>query len=204
MSFLYYLFIGRYFWTEKWFFSTSGPESYTFQDSQDAVRGGTPFVLYKYPYYLSVAHGTFFRDCPVKNSRCDRKRFYSTHIIVMTLEPKFKILYISRNIPFPEASLNIPIVRHMYIEDPFFFPVGLILESSDSIILGGHINDHSSTLFRITGLSSVLDDVITYHENQPYTHGPRLGSLHQYARSAIQNETGYQFHSIWTFAIIFL
>ena len=140
--------------TSSYILSLAGNESYSFKDARDGLRGGTPFVLYKYPYYVSVAHGTYFRDCPQKESRCHGRRYYTTHIILMTIEPHFKILYISGNIPFPKATFNIPIVRYRYIASSFFFPVGLILENSDSLVLGGHINDHSSVLSGLVYKSS--------------------------------------------------
>ena len=96
-------------------------------------------MLYKYPYYISVAHGTYFRDCPEKESRCNGRRYYTTYLILMTIEPQFKILYVSGNIPFPEVTFNVPLVRYRFIESSFFFPVGLILEneiSEDIVILG--------------------------------------------------------------------
>lgn len=172
-----------------------GDASYRFIDSRDGLRGGTPFVLYKYPYYVSVAHGTYFRDCPDTTSRCNGRRYYTTHIIFMTIEPDFKIIYVSGNIPFPENSFDVPIVRYRFIESSFFFPVGLILESKDSLVLGGHINDHSSVLYRISNISSTLSQVMEYDKRNPNSPGPVPGILQDYARSMAEISSRMKFKS---------
>ena len=33
-----------------------GEEKYKFDGSQDVLRGGSPFILYKWPYYISIGH----------------------------------------------------------------------------------------------------------------------------------------------------
>ncbi|XP_067936625.1 uncharacterized protein [Watersipora subatra] len=177
------------------FVHKEGAESYTFKDQRDGLRGGTPFVLYKYPYYISVAHGTYFRDCRDADSRCNGRRYYTTHIILMTIEPDFKIVYVSGNIAFPEESFQIPLVRYRFIESSFFFPVGLILENADSLVLGGHINDHSSVLYRISNISSVMKQVIELDQLASDNQGPALGVFQDYTRLMAEKFSGMKFQS---------
>lgn len=149
-------------------------------------------MLYKYPYYVSVAHGTFFRDCPQPLTRCHGKRYYTTHLIVMTIEPDFKIIYMSGNIPFPSASFDVPLVRYRFIDSSFFFPVGLILENSDSLVLGGHVNDHSSVLYRISGISSILAEVASFNQGRLDKPGPKPGVLQDYSKLAAAKSSGFK------------
>lgn len=180
-------------------FMFAGPDDYKFKAARDALRGGTPFVLYKYPYYISVAHGTFYQTCPqanftANNNKTRKKtchtRHYTTFLVMMTIEPTFKIIYMSDCIPFPKKAFDIPMVRYKFIPDPFFFPVGLILESSDSLVVGGHINDHSSVLFRIRGYKQSLDSAIKYHISNPNKPGPEVGALHDQARVMAERMSG--------------
>lgn len=173
----------------------TGNDSYTFKDTRDGLRGGTPFVLYRYPYYISVAHGTYFRDCRQEHARCHGKRYYTTHLILITIEPVFRIVYVSGNIPYPEASLQLPLVRYRFIESTFFFPVGLILENPDSLIIGGHINDHSSCLYRLGNIATLLDSSINVYEKHPNKAALVPGVLQDYTRSMAQKYSGMQFQS---------
>ena len=109
---------------------------------------------------------------------------------MMTIEPTFKIIYMSDCIPYPEKTLDIPIVRYRFIPKPFFFPVGLILEKPDSLIVGGHIKDHSSVLFRIRGFQQSLDSAIKYHIANPHKPGPDVGVLHDQARAMAERYSG--------------
>lgn len=172
-----------------------GEETYTFKDARDGLRGGTPFVLYRYPYYISIAHGTYFRRCPEKTSRCNGRRYYSTHLILMTIEPDFKILYVSGNIPFPEVSFQVPLVRYRFIENSFFFPVGLILENVDSLVVGGHINDHSSVLYRISNISSAISSAIEASQADINKPGPVPGILQNYTRMMAVKSSGFSLQS---------
>lgn len=111
----------------------------------------------------------------------------------MAIEPDFKILYISDNIPYPKETLEIPIVRYRFIPDPFFFPVGLILENYNSLVLGGHVNDHSSVLYRIRGFQSAIDNAISFHKSNPTKPGPKLGLLNNQIRNMAEKFSGYRF-----------
>ena len=112
----------------------------------------------------------------------------------MTIEPVFKVVYVSGDISYPKDSLRVPIVRYRYIQDSFFFPVGLILESADSLIVGGHVNDHSSVLFRLQGISAMMNEVIQYSQEHKLKEGPKLLMLQNYTRQSVERTSGYKFY----------
>lgn len=151
-------------------------------------------MLYKYPYYITIAHGTFFQNCSeYAVNACHGRRYYTTHLIMMVIEPEFKIIYMSDNIPYPKKTFDLPIVRYRYIHDSFFFPVGLILENHNSLVLGGHVNDHSSVLYRIRGFQSALDTAIQYNQANPHKPGPQTGLLNDQARTMAEKFSGLRF-----------
>ncbi|XP_074658723.1 uncharacterized protein LOC141911634 [Tubulanus polymorphus] len=121
-----------------------------------SVRGGTPFILYKWPFYISAVHSTITRKIDTKY-----KRYYIFHLLVMSVDPVFKIEYMTEAINIhPLVLKSCPIVRHLYIADEFFFPVSIHLETDDSIVVGGHINDHSAAVFRVTGIREMMAQVM--------------------------------------------
>ena len=44
--------------------------------------------------------------------------------------------------------------------------MGLLLENKNSLLLGGHINDHSSVMIRMRGIEAIMRDVIAL-DNTP-------------------------------------
>ncbi|XP_013419777.1 uncharacterized protein LOC106180356 [Lingula anatina] len=166
--------------------------SYQFQDLGNHLRGGTPFELYSYPYYISVAHCTLFKK------RVDNltRRYYTTHIIVLHAEQR-RVVYVSDNIRIHQDIMkSVPIVRYKYIEDPFIFPVGLIVEGDDTLYIGVHINDYSSVLLRLRGLKGIMQNVIASDKSHQSQRGPNTGALHEYVRRAAKRATGANFHTV--------
>ena len=95
------------------------------------------------------------------------------------MEPDFGIVYISD--PIQINSNVFPIFKGpkfwSAVEDNFTFPVGLVLENKDSLLLGAHVNDQGSGLFRIQGFEQLLQEVIhtdkqensdLHRRNEPY------------------------------------
>ena len=58
---------------------------YKMIDHQVPLRGGTSFELYKYPYYLGIGHSTIYNGS---------NRHYSSHLMVVCIEPEFRIVYV--------------------------------------------------------------------------------------------------------------
>ena len=171
------------------FTQNAAPADYKFTDLRDCLRGGTPTVHYKHDYYITVTHVTLFKPA--------WKRVYTINLAVLKADgdSNHKIIYLSEPIQFDkEVMSKPPKVRPEWIADDFFFPVSMLLENDDSVILGGHINDHSSYLFRIRGVKSLMNEVI-HRANELEQIGPRPGLLHQLARHYTIKQTGYTFQS---------
>ena len=93
-----------------------------FDDLKHHLRGGTPFVHYKGPYYVGFGHVTLFK----KRTR-DTRRYYTTNLVVIRADPEsipsYKVAFVSEALELSKELLDsVPIVRYMYIEDPFIFP----------------------------------------------------------------------------------
>lgn len=166
-------------------------EKYKFHDLRDSLRGGTPTLHYKDEYYITLSHSTFFK----KNTFY--KRYYAVNLVVLKMTGKddHRVVYLSENIKLhPDIMNSVPMVRYEYIEDPFLFPVSLLLEDSDSIIIGGHINDHSSYLFRVKGVKNLMDKIIG-NSHKLRSKGPKPYLLQNLTRQFAMDETGYTFMS---------
>ncbi|XP_067948300.1 uncharacterized protein [Watersipora subatra] len=165
-----------------------GPKGYRFVQGKDSLRGGTPWILYKYPYYYSIGHTTLF-----KNPSNDR--IYTINIIIYRAHPVPRVVYVSGPLQINETPMNdVPIVRYNYIKDPFFFPVSIIQEDGDSLVIGGHINDYSSVLIRVRGIKRLMSEVIGHDEEKPVNmRGPPLGTLHRSTKEFASKLTKNQF-----------
>ena len=116
------------------------------------LRGGTTLELYRYPYYVGYAHGTYHKGW--------KKRYYF-YLIVLRVDP-FRIVYVSDPIqihPHLYAQFNGPKLW-ANVEGDFFFPTGLLIEDEDSFVVGGHINDMASLLLRMQGVKDLLENVM--------------------------------------------
>ncbi|CAH1791579.1 unnamed protein product [Owenia fusiformis] len=166
-----------------------GNLSAIFSNVKTPLRGGTPMEKYKGSYYISIMHATLFK-------KATGLRFYTFNLVVFCTTPKPRIVYVSGPIEVnPDLLKRYPIVRHWYIEEPFVFPVGLLLEGKDSVIIGGHINDHSSVLLRLTGLQAIMKTVISIdQENFKPKRGPPDFTVQAYVKDAATKYSGIQFH----------
>ncbi len=144
-----------------------------FNDHISHLRGGTPFELYEYPYYVGIAHCTMYKSS-------NHKRFYTAHLVVIRANP-FRIVYVSNDIRIhPQIYETTPMVRARYIEDGFIFPVGLLVENRDTIAIGVHVNDHSSVVIRMRGLENLLGKVIETDKADNPEQGPPVGYLQKH------------------------
>ncbi|KAK2139533.1 hypothetical protein NP493_6355g00000, partial [Ridgeia piscesae] len=99
----------------------------------------------------------------------------------------YRLVYMSNHIEIhPSIYQDIPMVRARYIDDGFIFPVGLILESKDSMVIGVHVNDHSSVLFRISGIRAIMKRVIKTDKRKNPAHGPPIGFMHKLVHHAVE------------------
>ena len=153
------------------------------------LRGGTKLEKYEYPYYVGVAHSTFYQ---FKNGRLFS--FYRSHIIVLCVEP-FRIVYVGDDI-----KLDKEIFKHVAMipewvekENPFMYPVSLIMESKDSFLIGAHLNDYKSVLLRLKGMKTLMKGVISHDRQQKGKFGPPPGSLQKHVLYITQNQTKMEF-----------
>lgn len=175
-------------------YSADNPKDIKFVDGKSHLRGGTPFEHYKGFYYISVAHGTFFKDP-------SWKRFYTAHIVVLYANPydpgqKFRVAYLGDNIQVHKTIMtSVPIVRAKYIQDPFIFPVGLILEGDDTLYLGVHISDYSSVILRVRGLKKLMDLVISEDQKSHSVEGIRSFKLQDLVLEMTMGQYGIKFQN---------
>ena len=161
-------------------------EKFVFQHAVSHLRGGTPFELYEWPYYVSVAHSTMYKEE-------NHHRFYTAHLVVLCVQP-YRIVYVSDDIQVhPEIYTKIPIVRSRYIDDGFIFPVGLILENKDTMTIGVHVSDHSSVLIRVRGFQKLMRSIITQDKRRSIQHGPPIGYLHKHVHDVMESITHKKF-----------
>lgn len=167
-----------------------GPENYEFTQYHDSSRGGTPWILYKYPYYYSIGHTTLFK-------KPDYDRIYTINLIIYKASAIPRVVYLSGPIQIHSKPMtDTPIVRTEYIKDSFFFPVSLIEEDADNIVIGGHINDYSSVLLRVRGVEQLLRDVVEEDRKQPEDmSGPPLNTLHPSAKLFASQVTKNEFYT---------
>ena len=159
---------------------------YTKHSYVGRLRGGTPFEHYSGDYYIGVAHYT-----SVKAEK--HFRYYSTHLVVLCVK-QYRIVFVSNDIRFHDnVFANIPQVRGFVIEDGFLFPVSLLVESADAIVIGGHLNDHSAVLLRLRGLEILMKHVIEQDLQELPPRGPPVEFVRRHVRIVLQNSTGIAF-----------
>ena len=159
--------------------------AFDFHPLNHHIRGGTPLELYKFPYYIGFAHVTLFK--------MDNTRYYTANLIVFCSEP-YRLVFVSDPIQIhPDIFAATPMVRPMYIKDNFIFPVGIILEDPDSVVLGAHVNDHSSMLFRIEGMQKLMDKIIAKDTKYSSRKGPHVNFIQKYLFQRAGNLTHKRF-----------
>lgn len=174
------------------FTQNMAPKDYQFDEVFNSIRGGTPTLTYRDNFYITIAHSTLFRQLQPR-----RKRYYTMNLVVMRLEGEsnHQVIYMSEPIELNAELMNsVHIVRDMFISHPFLFPVSLLMEDEDSIVIGGHISDQSSYLFRLTGIRKLMDRVISrsrYLDKQ----GPPRDFMHNMSRTLAHQQTGFNFMS---------
>ena len=165
-------------------------DKFIFTRKMSHLRGGTPFELYEWPYYIGIAHTTLYKEH-------NYKRHYTSHLVVLCVEP-YRIVYVSNDIQVHEDIFKLyPIVRYRFIDEGFLFPVGLILEGKNVMNIGVHVSDHSSVIIRVTGLQNLMGRIIRQDKRNSPSHGPPVLYLQQHIHNAVENETHTKFvHSL--------
>ena len=178
--------------------TVKGECSYVYQENSTCatirLRGGTPFEHYDQGYYISLAHSVSIYPYDPKASHLGIRKYYSVHLVVLTVSPFAQLVYVSKSVKIPNeiyARNPIPnVIKHQYIDHDFYFPVSLILESKDSAVIGAHVNDNDSILIRMRGLQKLMDQIIKHgNGNKMEPHACAYGnSIHKH----LKQETGLQ------------
>ncbi|CAH1784813.1 unnamed protein product [Owenia fusiformis] len=168
-------------------------QKYPFDVHRDILRGGSPFMPYKESYFISVAHSTLTYFTPEQDMP---HPVYGAHIVLLKVYP-FRIIHVSE--PFkihPRIYDNIPLVRKHFILAPFFYPTGLIVENSDTIDIGVHINDYRAFIVRVTGIENILNKAMksdSRNDDSMVTSRPRF--IQDFVKLSLRKS---HFNQTWT------
>ena len=167
-------------------FQERSKHDFVFHHSFSHLRGGTPFEVWKWPYYIGIAHTTLYKEN-------NMHRHYTAHLVVLCVSP-YRIVYISNDIKIhPWIFQRMPIVRTLYIDEGFIFPVSLIIETKNTLAVGVHVNDHSSVVMRIKGVEALMNEVIHLDCDEEPLRGPPIGYVQTHIHSVMQNLTHTRF-----------
>ncbi|ELU12079.1 hypothetical protein CAPTEDRAFT_204261, partial [Capitella teleta] len=126
---------------------------------------GTSFIEYEWPYFVSVAHGVIHKEVDGEDTR-----HYTCNLALLRVEPTFRFVYISSDIKFSQSIYTdidgVTYFGQVPITNNFAFPVSMVLENRNSLVMGAHINDNVSVLLRLKGFQSILRTAIDIDQNQ--------------------------------------
>ena len=165
----------------------SSNDDMLFNDKKHHIRGGTPYELYQWPYYISVVHSTLFA---LKHKG---SKHYTAHVNVLCVKTN-RIIYTSGPI-----QAHAMVFKHFEITRPwltkldFIFPVGLIIEDKDSILMSVHINDRGSVVLRLRGLKAIMSAVVAREKKVKDKRAPPSGTINNYIHESVSRTTGMQF-----------
>ena len=116
-----------------------------------ALRGGSQFQMWRYPYHIGAVHSYLIDG---------EKRVYRMHLIILSVQ-NFLIVF-TTHILYVNDSIfkRISFKPNTAFKSDFFYPVSLLVESKDSLLVAGHINDYRSLLVRIRGIKDMIEDAI--------------------------------------------
>ena len=138
----------------------------------DVLHGGTPFKHYSDNYYIGLIHGKYKKNAPKYLVSA-----YTSHIILFNTNT-FRVVFLSGHIPLnPELYRGRP--RPEYTLLSFYFPVSVVVESRDSLLVFAHVNDNSSFMLRISGIEGMLRDVMKKDKTDPAENGPPVGCMQE-------------------------
>lgn len=160
-----------------------GTKEYPFVYSSDHLRGGTPWIQYRYPYYIGVAHNVVVTKAP-----SDNYSIYNSNLVVLCVDP-WRIVYVSSNLELNGGLLtSTPVIRNQTIIMPFFYPAGIILRNSDVIDISGHLNDATGHVVRISGIKNILERVISSDiNNNARMNAPPVRAVQQYVLESMKS-----------------
>lgn len=171
-------------------YKQEGTNQNPFVYSIDHLRGGTPWVLYKYPYYISVGHNVLVTNQPHHDYS-----IYNSNLLVMCVDP-WRLVYASRNILYNATWVTSkPIIRTQTIIASFFYPSGLIKRSDDIIDVSGHLNDAAGYILRFRGIQELMRSVMRRDQGNVEKTVPEVRTAQQYIM-----ESGKSWFKTWKFS----
>ena len=116
------------------------------------LRGGSPFVHYKSDYFLSATHSLQWLA---------RGRIYASQLTLLNLKTN-QIVFVTSPILF-ETSIQMK-MNHSNVDGilfPFFYARSIFIERDEnSLILAGGLNDYSSSIIKLKGVTDLLGTLI--------------------------------------------
>lgn len=171
-------------------YEQDGSNQHKFLYTNDHLRGGTPWVEYKYPYYISIAHNVAATYKPSQDFA-----IYNANLVMINVED-WRIVFVSRNIKANRHWLvSEPIIRNHTIATPFWYPTGIILQTDDVIDISCHLNDASGHILRLKGVKSLLTEAIRRDEASTSPGSPTIRTVQQYVLESVKRE----YKGVWTF-----
>lgn len=165
----------------KFVHEQAGTKDNAFLYTNDHLRGGTPWVLYKYPYYISLAHSVSATYKPYMDFA-----IYNAHLVVLSVEP-WRVVYTSGAIHANSEWLNSePIIRNHTIKGAFWYPTGLILWDEDVMDISCHLNDASGHVLRFKGLAAIMEQVIKNDKVTEVKSEPDVRVVQQYVLETVK------------------
>lgn len=156
-------------------YEQDGSAENPFVYSNDHLRGGTPWVEYKYPYYISIAHNVASTYKPYQDFA-----IYNANLVVINVKD-WRVVYVSRNIAANTKWLQTdPVIRNHTIVAPFWYPTGIILHTPDIVDISCHLNDASGHILRLRGVEKILGQVMNTDKTMKSDKGPSVRVAQQY------------------------
>ncbi|XP_067937561.1 uncharacterized protein [Watersipora subatra] len=171
-------------------YEQDGSAQEQFQYTSDHLRGGTPWLEYSYPYYISLAHNVAATYKPYQDFA-----IYNANLVVINVVD-WRVVYVSRNIIANSRWLKSePVIRNHTIVAPFWYPTGIIMQSKDIIDVSCHLNDASGHVLRLSGIESILSQVIAKDKSEQTRGGPKVRVVQQY----VLESTKEFYNNSWIF-----
>ena len=146
------------------------------------LMGGSQFQLWRYPYYIAAVQSRYSNNLG--------NDIYAAHLAIISL-PHFRLVFFSEALQLNESLYKSTPSHHAFNSTwEIFFPVSLLLESQDSVLVGGHINYAISILVRVRGIQKIMEDIIkTDSAANPLALKPQPTVVQYFFQSSLAQNT---------------
>lgn len=161
---------------------TKNKNPFQFDDGVAQLRGGTPFIPYHGPYYVSfVLSKTFMKMGDTS------KPLYQIHIVVLSISPTCRVVFVSHplKLSLKFAQFAIHEDSRQNDEAVSLYPVSLVKEDMDTFVLSISVRDQSSLFVRITGMEKFIQKIITTDQDEKPSSGPLDNTIQEYVHNSI-------------------